>query len=184
MTVFRVPQHSWKSPLCSSPAQNIAVVPSAREYKRMGFALRAPSLRQGDITGSLSTWCPAGPPRTFSAKLLSNWVVPSTYWWMGLFLSRCRTVPFASKGGSVGALPSHRCCTKSAASHSGSQGVPIGWGVCYSHPHHHLLAPKSLLLMVLVIGSSELRYQSGTVRSAKSGGCFVQGRFTTWTDFS
>lgn len=37
--VFGVHPHSWKPHLCSSPVQDMAVVPRAREYKRIAFAL-------------------------------------------------------------------------------------------------------------------------------------------------
>ena len=38
-------------------------------------------------------WLWHRPPRSFSAKLLSRWTVPSI-WCLGLFLPRCRTLQF------------------------------------------------------------------------------------------
>ena len=43
------------------------------------------------LLADVQAWCPPGP-QVFFAKLLSNWAAPTTYWFLGLFLPRCRTL--------------------------------------------------------------------------------------------
>ncbi|KAK4827398.1 LOW QUALITY PROTEIN: hypothetical protein QYF61_017803 [Mycteria americana] len=62
-------------------------------------------------------------PKSFSAKLLSNWLAPSIYWCMELFLLRCKTLHFmrCKETSESSCWPISPACQ----GHSGWQHIPL-----------------------------------------------------------
>lgn len=175
MTVFGVSQHSCKSSLCSSPAQDTAVVPTAREY------LHVVCFMSSLFEARKHYWLIVNPVSSRTTQVLFCKAAlqlggPQHILVHGVVHPQVQDLAFVPKGVSVGALlPSHRnfLLWLSRCSHwlgSLSQS-PVPSCPCTEIP------PSSGSGPVGAVSTGTFWALPGPPRT-------VAALFTTWADFS